>query len=646
MVFTLFYVLLAALGLGLLIFIHEYGHYWMAKREGMVVEIFSIGFGKPLYVWKRGDVRWQLCMLPFGGYVRISGMEKKGHLEPYEIPDGFYGKTPMSRIRVALAGPVVNIVFAFAVFATLWMMGGREKPFSEYTHLIGSVEKDSGIYAAGVRAGDEIVSINHRPFLQFQDFVYTAVLDRSAPLIEGKRIDYLKGESTDFEYQVEYPKKASVPEKIQSVFNMIRPASYLIFDAKASFSSTQDSPMQHSGIENGDRVLWADGKLMFSRDDLIETINEPRALLTVKRGQEIFLARVPRMHIADLRIGALQRAELEDWQHEAQLVGRGSELFFIPYNLTNRGVIEEEVTYLNDKSVEETPSSALLAHDGQVLQKGDQILAVDGIAASSGYEVMRLLQTRHIQVLVKKAEPLAAALWTDADQVFFQGISWEDLNALIRHVGIPSGVKEIGNLKLLSPVEPRSMQQMPLSKMKREAIQLQEREQQKLLDAIKDPKQREMAQNYFDQERNQLKLGIVMRDAQVVYNPTPLAQFTQVLKETWKTLVALFTGSLSPKYLSGPVGIVQVMQKSWGYGFKEAFYWLGMISLNLGLLNLFPVPVLDGGHICFSLWEKITGKKISSKIMERLIIPFVVLLITLFIYLTYNDLLRVFKGLF
>src|SRR3989338_867839 len=99
---SLTYLLLAAFGLGLLIFIHEFGHYWMARRQGMKVEAFSIGFGKPLRVWEHRGVKWQFCMLPFGGYVRIAGMEKKGNLEPYQIPDGFYGKKPRARIAVAI----------------------------------------------------------------------------------------------------------------------------------------------------------------------------------------------------------------------------------------------------------------------------------------------------------------------------------------------------------------------------------------------------------------------------------------------------------------------------------------------------------------------------------------------------------------
>jgi regulator of sigma E protease len=98
--------------------------------------------------------------------------------------------------------------------------------------------------------------------------------------------------------------------------------------------------------------------------------------------------------------------------------------------------------------------------------------------------------------------------------------------------------------------------------------------------------------------------------------------------------------------MSGPIGIVQVVQENWMISIKEALFWLGAISLNLGMLNLLPIPVLDGGHICMSLYEMVTGKRIKAKTMEKLIIPFAVLLIGFFIFLTYNDILRIFNHMF
>ena len=71
---TLIHLLFAFLGLGILIFVHELGHYWVAKKVGMNVEVFSIGFGRALTSWQKGGTRWQIGWIPFGGYVKISGI--------------------------------------------------------------------------------------------------------------------------------------------------------------------------------------------------------------------------------------------------------------------------------------------------------------------------------------------------------------------------------------------------------------------------------------------------------------------------------------------------------------------------------------------------------------------------------------------
>jgi regulator of sigma E protease len=100
---------------------------------------------------------------------------------------------------------------------------------------------------------------------------------------------------------------------------------------------------------------------------------------------------------------------------------------------------------------------------------------------------------------------------------------------------------------------------------------------------------------------------------------------------------------LNPKYMSGPVGIVHVVHQSWMVGVKEALFWMGIISLNLGIVNLLPIPVLDGGHIMFSLLEMVRKRPLRSKTMERLVLPFIGLLIAFFIYITYQDIARLFS---
>jgi regulator of sigma E protease len=308
--------------------------------------------------------------------------------------------------------------------------------------------------------------------------------------------------------------------------------------------------------------------------------------------------------------------------------------------------IENAFSYLNDENIEQKPQGLARADLEIPLQPGDRIIAVDGIPVQSAYELMQLLQTRHIQIIVKKRQEIAPVSWKDADQAYFAKIQWEDLNQMIQSIGTTNTVRAKGDFQLLNPVNPKPLNQMSLPQEKKEEMAAEAAAYLKKIEEIKDPKQKEIALQEFQEQQNQMRLGIAMADRPVNYNPSPIHLFDSVLRETWKTIVALFTGTVSPKYMSGPVGIVQVMQQSWGYGFKEALFWMGMISMNLGILNLLPIPVLDGGHICFSLWEWITKKPIKAKTMERLVIPFVILLIILFVYLTYNDLARIFSGFF
>ncbi len=137
-------------------------------------------------------------------------------------------------------------------------------------------------------------------------------------------------------------------------------------------------------------------------------------------------------------------------------------------------------------------------------------------------------------------------------------------------------------------------------------------------------------------------LGSEVHDKSITYNPTPFILVKNFLVETYRTLSSLVTGHLSPKFLAGPIGIGKIMFDGWKVGVGQAMYWLGLISLNLGVINLLPLPVLDGGHIMFCLYEMITRRRISPKVMEKMVLPFVILIITFFIYVTYHDIARFF----
>jgi regulator of sigma E protease len=643
MIQSLIHLLLALLGLGVLIFIHELGHYWMARRKGMKVEAFSIGFGKPLYVWEHQGVKWQFCMLPFGGYVRIAGMEKQGSIDPHDVPDGYFGKSPWARIQVALAGPIVNMLFAFLIFCLLWAMGGRMKSFSEYTHKIGWTEPSSEIYSAGVRPGDEIEKLNDASFQGFNSFLYAAIFDKQDPTISGTKIDYYTQKTDPFSFTFKEPGLTGV-SRAYAIREELQPAQYLIYYSRNADGSNnglmEGAPMKLSGVQDGDRLVWADGELIFSRSQLITTINESKALLTIKRGDQIFLARVPRLKISDLRFNSASQAELSDWQHAAALNEKMPTLFFIPYNLTAQCEVEAPVSYLNDEAKEQLPIPAARSHLEMTLHAGDKILAVDGISVNNASELLTHLQERKIQMIVRSEGKLPLISWKQADSSYFSDMDWQALQQMIASIGTAQPLSKQGTLRMLNPVSPKPFKDFPFEQKTRAKLNADYKAHKLAIDAIEDPQERAQKLQLLNEQQNRLMVGISFQDRLVRYNPSPIAQFVGVFHEVRKTLFALFSGAMSPKSLAGPIGIVQVMHYTWMVGIKEALYWLGFVSLNLGIVNLLPIPVLDGGHICFSLYEWITRKRISPKAMERMLLPFVILIIGLFIYMTYHDLMR------
>ncbi|HNA61756.1 MAG TPA: RIP metalloprotease RseP [Rhabdochlamydiaceae bacterium] len=626
---SLLYLILAILGLGFLIFIHELGHYIVARRVGMTVEVFSIGFGPPLRQWVVGGVKWQLSMLPFGGYVKIAGMEKKGTVEPHQIPDGFYGKKPIDRIKVALAGPAANVLFAFIAFCAIWLTGGQEKPFQQYTHVVGYVDPQSTLYTKGVRPGDEILFVGNKKLDGYQDFLISLMTEEKGISIQGNEINYFSEKKEPF--------KVALPPPTATTSNLdqagVLPAQYLIFDDYSSPAS----PIRNSGIQKGDRIVWVDGELIFSQKQLSSVLNDSKTLLTVQRDGKDFLAQVPRLKISDLRLQDDQKHELGDLQHAAGLKAKINQLFFIPYLVNQQGVVETAIAYMNQEAEEVKPSDQFRQPLTQILRPGDRIIAVDGVPIANSQELLSKLQTRHALIIVERGEKATVPSWEKADQIFEKSFNPNTLSSLITTIGCSPPLVQKENLVLLSPVMLKPLSELQ-PKGRYEA-------QKQLIEKIEDPKIRDEKLKYLENEQKKLLLGARLHDNIVVYNPSSLSFFSNVFDQTWKTLTNLVSGSVSPKNLAGPVGIIQALQYSWASGIKDALFWLGFVSLNLAIINLLPLPVLDGGHILFAAIEGVTKKPIKAKTMEKFITPFIILLIGLFIYLTYQDIIRLITRL-
>jgi regulator of sigma E protease len=601
-------ILFAILGLSFLIFIHEYGHYYMARKVGMKVEAFAIGFGKPIFKWMKDGVEWRINILPFGGYVKIAGMQQEKGADLYQIKDGYFGKRPLDRIKVSFMGPMANFIFAFVAFTIIWLSGGQEKPLSEFNNRIGQVDQKSSLYNMGVRPGDIVLNYGNRDFKDFNDVIFSSLSSSKTIPITVDKVDYFTKEKQKRFYNLYSYQLLNSPFK---TIGFLAPAGYLVYDG----TFNENSPVIGSGIEVGDRIVWADGQLVFSQGQFHSIINQPSIFVTFVRDNKVMHASILSYKIKEFRLSYAEKAELDDWVHESKISKDIKNVNFIPYVITTDGVVQYSLALI-DPVLNDKLSKPDTRNPYQInLQENDRIIAVNGKKVSSSYELIKEIQVRPSLIIVQKSDNSKPILWKNVNRDYNADLNFDNLSKIVSTIGTDNQIKVAGSLKLLKPITP-----LPLNQIHPEI------DSRKMLDKIK----------------QELFLGINVKDQKVIFNPNPFTLYLQALENIWKTLGGLFSGQVPAKYMSGPVGIVRAVSFSISTGLKDALYWLGFISLNLGIVNLLPIPMLDGGHIMFSGIEMVTRRKLKPKTIEKLIYPFVILIIMFFLYVTYHDILRVF----
>src|SRR5262250_1968127 len=153
-------IYLAAVGLvlGVLVFVHEFGHYAAAKLFGVRVEVFSLGFGKRLWGFRRGDTDYRISALPLGGYVKMAGenpMEERSG-----DPGEFTSHPRWQRFLIAIAGPTMNVILAILVFTLVFKFHHEYWIYERQPMNVFSVDPGSVAEKAGIRPGDKIVKVN------------------------------------------------------------------------------------------------------------------------------------------------------------------------------------------------------------------------------------------------------------------------------------------------------------------------------------------------------------------------------------------------------------------------------------------------------------------------------------------------------
>jgi len=168
--------------IGIMIVIHELGHYWAARYFDVKIDAFAIGFGPRLFGVRRGDTDWKVCAFPFGGYVKMAGSE---HEEQSDDPRGFMKKPRWQRMIIAIAGPLMNIILAIVLMAGLYSQQFPKEIYRDKVAKVGGVMPNSVAAKAGLQAGDTIIRIEDQANPSWEDIGRTAIanINRSVSLV-------------------------------------------------------------------------------------------------------------------------------------------------------------------------------------------------------------------------------------------------------------------------------------------------------------------------------------------------------------------------------------------------------------------------------------------------------------------------------
>ncbi|MCR4396108.1 MAG: RIP metalloprotease RseP [Candidatus Saccharicenans sp.] len=279
---------------GVLVFVHEFGHFFTAKLVGVRVEVFSFGYGKRLFGLRRGDTDYRVSLIPMGGYVKLLGeglFDKNRAISP----DDFMAKNRFQRFLILVMGSVMNILLAIVLVAILNMVGVTVPEYQEQKPVIGWMDPGSPAEKAGLLVGDEILEINGRAVKTWNE-VEIAVGSKPERQI---MVTIRRGEET-----LQVPLTTDKITKYEMGYAGFR--AYILTQIMMVNSG---SPAERAGLQPGDIILAANGEPVFFYNFVkrIEESQEKPLVLTVERqGQTLDITVVPRKEGNVGKIGILQ----------------------------------------------------------------------------------------------------------------------------------------------------------------------------------------------------------------------------------------------------------------------------------------------------------------------------------------------------
>jgi regulator of sigma E protease len=275
-------IFIMAIVLGFMILIHEFGHYAAAKYFGVRVEVFSIGFGKRLLGFTRGETDYRISAIPLGGYVKMSGENPMD--DRTGDPGEFLSHPRWQRFIIALAGPAMNIMLAVALLTCVYMVHYEYPAVLDEPTVVGWVNPDTPAERAGIQSGDKIVRVEDIENPNWEQVDAKAMLSPNQPLNfgiarDGKVAEKILVPEPLGSYQ--YGQIGWVPKESSATLTLVEPGM----------------PADKAGIKIGDQILTANGQDIPHLGALIQLLNrtkdQPLKLVVLRNGQKLTFTMKP-----------------------------------------------------------------------------------------------------------------------------------------------------------------------------------------------------------------------------------------------------------------------------------------------------------------------------------------------------------------